>query len=938
MSVTTGGGTVKNRSNDGGISLNSKTKKKLIELNSEDYDVSETYIQVGTEIYFGSSNNLLIFKNSVSNCNLLTLDGSSIQFDENLIIDNATIGCNISSSIVVSNISVNQYADICDTLHVNSNSVDIHSILNTSNGIMCRGGLNVDRIEGSNLSIAGLVLDNFVTREGIFDNRIQIHSVEANTPLVIDKDNNCNFVELNDVFVVDSTGSIHINTNIIIGNPEYPFKFDDRYQVNDNGHLTIGKSKVKTTIDSYDTYINRENDSLLHIHRRDDRVEHDIIRDPVVNITMDYQSCNNYITCNYERIEFDIKPFIEEQISSILVEDDDGVIVSTCNYQVIVNMLPFMSDNTVWNSVGELVEFSPFLGDPEMALYRPKLYLQKYDYNDYYIETINPLLNPEYIDSTSNISLVFGYWHTNQQNIIDTLNNLRTDQQLLSSLREGLSEYQLLEYSFTCNIFDEDLLGANDIILNFDIKVVIETSDDTKYMDYICNLPVIVDAPSLMRITCNQEHMFEISKDGDLLTHNIHVDERIDINRMYLHGGIYTDVTMFGCNISNVGKIDGYEMYLSKLRIGDIVEITREDGIIMLDAAGAIENRINTANIARINSPFLKYNDTSTTILNSFNVASNLDIINNYRYGSNINTECLIIGDVYIKGDNIINGNIVLDNVTTSVTNGLYSVRDDTNVYINANNGNSGNNDNNGTISFGNDGYVTLSTNRTKQMMSVGIPINRIELDFPDIEDKNKWYLEYENIISSQDLFLMNLHGINELQYDDYTQNTVFTVYGNSRFSDRRNLTLLNIREYTNQFPNEPTVDIYGNLRCKNRRIGVNTDGTFVTDNSMEAFRCEGNALITGKIQAIGGVSSLSDGRMKTNLKPITNALDKIKKLNGYVFTRTDNGNIESGLIAQDVFSVLPEVVTTDKNGTLSIAYGNMMGLIVEAIKEISQS
>ena len=139
---------------------------------------------------------------------------------------------------------------------------------------------------------------------------------------------------------------------------------------------------------------------------------------------------------------------------------------------------------------------------------------------------------------------------------------------------------------------------------------------------------------------------------------------------------------------------------------------------------------------------------------------------------------------------------------------------------------------------------------------------------------------KYENIISSQDLFLMNLHGINELQYDDYTQNTVFTVYGNSRFSDRRNLTLLNIREYTNQFPNEPTVDIYGNLRCKNRRIGVNTDGTFVTDNNMEAFRCEGNALITGKIQAIGGVSSLSDGRMKTNLKKTNLWKMNLKKMN----------------------------------------------------------
>lgn len=930
MSVTTGGSTVKNRSNDGGISLNSKSKKKLIELNSEDPDILETYIQIGTEIYFGSSNNLLVFNNSSTECNLLTLDGSSVNFKDNVLIDRADILCNISDSISVSNIHIEQHADICGVVDISSSSINVNTILNTSNGIVCKGGLNVDRIEGSNLSIAGLVLDNFVTREGIFDNRVVIDTVENNTPLVITKNNNCNFVQLNDVFSIDSIGHVIINNNIDIADVEYPFKYRDMYQINSTGHLTIGKNKIKTYVDSYDTFVDKENDSVLHVHRRDDRIEHAIIKDPIVNITMDYDVCNNYITCNYGREQFTIKPFIQEQIGNTLIEDADGTIISTCNYQVVVNMLPFMMDGTVWKTDGELIEFSPFLGDPELSLYRPKLYLQKYDYNDYNIETVNPLLNPDYIDSNSNISLVFGYWHSNQNDLIQKMNNLQTDPQLLDVLRVGTDKYELLEYSFSCNLFDDDLLGANNVILNFDVKVIIETSTDIKYIDYVCNIPLLVEPPSMMMVTCNQEHMFEINSDGDVLAHTVNVDKRIDINMMSVYGGIDTDINMYGCNISNIGKIDVDELYLSKIRVGDIVEITKEDGIVMLDSAGTIENRINTANIARINSPFLKYNDASTTILNSFNVASNLDIVDTYRNDCNIDSECLIVGDLYIKGNHVVDGNIVQDGVITHVdTDKIYTVQDSSNIFIRGSA--------NGTVSFGNDGYVTLSTKRTKQMMTVGIPINRIELDFPNIEDTNMWFKHYEEIISSQDLFFMNLHGINQEQYDDYTQNTVFTAYGNSRFSDRRNLTLLNIREYSNQFSREPTVDVYGNLRCQNRRIGVNTDGTFITDNVTEAFRCDGNALITGKLQAVGGVSSLSDGRMKTDLKPIKNALDKIKKLNGYIFSRKDTGNVESGLIAQDVVDVLPEVVSTDRDGTLSIAYGNMMGLIVEAIKELSE-
>ena len=71
----------------------------------------------------------------------------------------------------------------------------------------------------------------------------------------------------------------------------------------------------------------------------------------------------------------------------------------------------------------------------------------------------------------------------------------------------------------------------------------------------------------------------------------------------------------------------------------------------------------------------------------------------------------------------------------------------------------------------------------------------------------------------------------------------------------------------------------------------------------------------------------------------IPNAVDKVKQLRGVTFERTDEkerhqGIRHTGLIAQEVEKVLPEVIETNKDGILSVAYGHMVGLLVEAIKE----
>ena len=79
--------------------------------------------------------------------------------------------------------------------------------------------------------------------------------------------------------------------------------------------------------------------------------------------------------------------------------------------------------------------------------------------------------------------------------------------------------------------------------------------------------------------------------------------------------------------------------------------------------------------------------------------------------------------------------------------------------------------------------------------------------------------------------------------------------------------------------------------------------------------------------------SAYSDVRMKDNIKPIGNALSKVKKLDGITYDM--DGRRGAGLAAQQVEKVLPEVVHKDGKGMRKLDYGNTVGLLVEAVKEL---
>ena len=131
---------------------------------------------------------------------------------------------------------------------------------------------------------------------------------------------------------------------------------------------------------------------------------------------------------------------------------------------------------------------------------------------------------------------------------------------------------------------------------------------------------------------------------------------------------------------------------------------------------------------------------------------------------------------------------------------------------------------------------------------------------------------------------------------------------------------------------NLTTVGTLGSVQITSLGIGTAASGT------------------TGEIRATNNITGYytSDRALKENIRNITGALDKVRALNGVMFDWKQSyieerggedgyfvRKADTGVIAQEVEAVLPEVVGTRENGTKAVAYEKLAGLLIESIKEL---
>ena len=84
-----------------------------------------------------------------------------------------------------------------------------------------------------------------------------------------------------------------------------------------------------------------------------------------------------------------------------------------------------------------------------------------------------------------------------------------------------------------------------------------------------------------------------------------------------------------------------------------------------------------------------------------------------------------------------------------------------------------------------------------------------------------------------------------------------------------------------------------------------------------------------------GDITSISDVRTKENIETITDGLEIVDSLRGVRYNKIGKEDRKVGVIAQEVEEVLPEVINTDNEGMKSVDYGKMVGVLIEAIKDL---
>lgn len=123
----------------------------------------------------------------------------------------------------------------------------------------------------------------------------------------------------------------------------------------------------------------------------------------------------------------------------------------------------------------------------------------------------------------------------------------------------------------------------------------------------------------------------------------------------------------------------------------------------------------------------------------------------------------------------------------------------------------------------------------------------------------------------------------------------------------------------------------YMNVDYITGNVGIGT--TF----SQYKLHIEGSAyaseITTGAVYTMS-LHETSDSQLKGHVHDITQPLEKVQALRGVNFTWKESGRHDMGLVAQEVESVIPEVVVQQPNGTKTVAYGHLVGLLIEAIKE----
>ena len=181
----------------------------------------------------------------------------------------------------------------------------------------------------------------------------------------------------------------------------------------------------------------------------------------------------------------------------------------------------------------------------------------------------------------------------------------------------------------------------------------------------------------------------------------------------------------------------------------------------------------------------------------------------------------------------------------------------------------------------------------------------------------------------------------------DVTQTTNYSSI--NQYSDTKVKTKLNldgvISGSTFASPSQGNLNAVINGNTQSIDLGLQTTDTveFAKVGVGGAADATYELKVTGDVGATGDVVAYisSDRRLKDEITPIENSLQKINSIGGYSFVWNENQHIykgkDYGVIAQEIEQILPELVETRENGYKAVKYDRIVSLLIEGIKELSK-
>jgi hypothetical protein len=860
---------------------------------------------------------------------------------------------------------------------------------------------NGSTVEIVNPNIVGLVIQSFNTEQALTVKNVLGQYYSTPTVLVNRYDNLMNIMQLGtcniyrpgivNQFVVDRKGRVGIgpmppdaslNIAQIEDNP-YIIKYKgsndgDIFNVMARGNLGIGTSEPK---------------ALIHIARGDDLRDSFTRKDPMIKMDMQYNGLSNIsYASNIQTIlnKNNLAGVFDFDIDIVRVEGDENI--NTSNYYNEFYIGNTELQERFWNSTYDTSNVKLRIATDNIQyvrglntnIYRSEnvIYFScnlygyerpsAYSYSAY--DTRSYVFNVTSSTHTSNFIRNHIYNYSVLLMSKDTYNYsgynaIAGDPRNNANRFVNVPLYYSNLNGIMQSIFSQNTTSNFIHNIYFNINVLLE--DVSHKVDYkLATAMQVYEPPYYLYLTSNRDFKAGISGYGCLSLGTLDMSSnkyvlfadgtsylrKAEINEIYSSN---MNINFNGINVSNINAVHcnsnvAVNAYIQNASISNITVVNQFCSNLQTSNLNIIG--VN-ASYLKMNASFINYN-TRFSVTNSVSDAlidnSSLVKFSAHRGLSSGNAHFKNYRGLAITNDNNLVGKSIYERVNPSIAIIGY---DDSIPYIN--------------LARASSEYFVRINNRDYGI--TGNTTDVFEICCDNLTGDTSRINFYNNLSeqTAQPSFINHIKNFNVLTLGELPNVCIKCTIDTTLQAGTNEPSLSAITNGTNKialgFPYG--INTYGlnnwpryfdNVICKNSKyapymlnvfgnmgvfsINGKTMMTLKVDEGLQRNALNENVLMTvnGDIYADGDIDCVklneySDSNIKTDLKIIDNALEKVNAITGYTFTNTLTSDRQAGLIAQEVQQVLPEVVSKNKDGIHSIAYGNVMGLLVESIKDLTK-